>query len=231
MNRQAVIFDLFGTLIRPFAERRFSTALARMADAIGLPGEFLADQWNRVNEYARHTGTFGTIAQELRVVASRHTQRVFENRIQTAVEIRYEFTRSTLDPRRDAVSTLTQLKGLGVGRGLISDCSPDVPDLWEETPFAPLIDDPVFSCSVRLKKPDPEIYKLACQRLKCAPQDCVYVGDGFSRELSGAQAVGIRPFLLRPDGEAPPKSEEWEGHSWDGETLGNLGDVLSVLGL
>lgn len=36
MEKLAVIFDLFGTLVRPFPDQLFSTALAKMADAIGL---------------------------------------------------------------------------------------------------------------------------------------------------------------------------------------------------
>ena len=77
---------------------------------------------------------------------------------------------------------------------MLSDSSPDVPPLYAETPLAEWVDASVFSCLVRLKKPDPDIYELVCKYLRVSPNQCVYVGDGGSRELSGAQAVGMRRY-------------------------------------
>ncbi len=51
---------------------------------------------------------------------------------------------------------------------------------------------------IGLVKPDPAIYQLACQRLGVIPEDCRYVGDGGSNELTGADASGMRAVLIAP---------------------------------
>jgi putative hydrolase of the HAD superfamily len=61
---------------------------------------------------------------------------------------------------------------------------------------AALLDVQVFSVEVGICKPDPEIYLTACRRLGVEPRECVYVGDGGSRELTGAAAVGMTPVRL-----------------------------------
>lgn len=81
--------------------------------------------------------------------------------------------------------------------GLISDCSCEIPLHWGSTPFAPLIDCPIFSCSVGLKKPDPQIYSLACEHLAIQPHECLYVGDGSSREFTGAAQSGMYPVCVQ----------------------------------
>ena len=70
---------------------------------------------------------------------------------------------------------------------MISVCSGDVEDVWDETPLAPHFDDVVLSCAVGLRKPDPAIYQLACERLGVEPEECLFVGDGANDELAGAE--------------------------------------------
>jgi putative hydrolase of the HAD superfamily len=97
-----------------------------------------------------------------------------------------------------------------------------VPALWQESPLAPLVDVAVFSCSERIKKPDPRIYEHACERLGVRPQDCLYVGDGGSDELRGATAVGMRAIQIRP-GDTEP-------YAWDGPVVSRLHEVAALVG-
>ena len=101
--------------------------------------------------------------------------------------------------------------------------------MWPETPFHGLFDSTVFSCSVGMKKPDPAIYALACEELGVDAADCVYIGDGFSNELSGARSCGMRPFLLAPPDEEPSDSPRCEARMWDGERLSSLSDVIQAV--
>jgi putative hydrolase of the HAD superfamily len=98
-------------------------------------------------------------------------------------------------------------------------CAPDAPAMWRASPLGGTVDVELFSCDVGLRKPDPEIYLLATERLGVAPQTCLYVGDGSYRELSGATAVGMRPVLIRDPAEEAemlrPEVEEWEGTTID----------------
>ena len=46
--------------------------------------------------------------------------------------------------------------------------------------------------AVKISKPDPEIYRRAMQALNVTPQECLYVGDGGSHELTGARDLGMQ---------------------------------------
>src|SRR5262249_37070049 len=49
-------------------------------------------------------------------------------------------------------------------------------------------------------KPHPAMYLEACRRLRVTPDECVYIGDGGSHELSGARDVGMPAVRLNaPD--------------------------------
>jgi putative hydrolase of the HAD superfamily len=83
---------------------------------------------------------------------------------------------------------------------LISDCTHELPAFLPSLPVAPLLDARIYSVELGVCKPDPAIYLAACSRLGVEPAECVYIGDGGSRELSGAAAVGMTAVrLAAPD--------------------------------
>ena len=91
-----------------------------------------------------------------------------DDAVAECLRIRTDFTRDALVPRDGAIETLDELQRRGFKRGVISVCSSDVEELWDETELAPHVDDVVLSCAVGLSKPDPRIYELACERLDVA---------------------------------------------------------------
>ena len=142
------------------------------------------------------------------------------------VTLGLESTRTMLEPRPGAVETLRELRSRGYRLGLITVCSGDVPEVWPETPFADLFDSTVFSCSVGLRKPDPRIYRIACDQLGVAPGEAIFVGDGANDELAGAERVGLRAVLIHRNGEQPPWDEVRE---WRGPRITGVPQVLSLL--
>jgi putative hydrolase of the HAD superfamily len=101
-----------------------------------------------------------------------------------------------MKPRADASATLKQIKKSGLMLGLISDAAYEVPRLWEKHSLSRFFDVTIFSNKVHLKKPDPKIYLLACERLDVKPTECLYVGDGGSWELTGAEKVGMTSLQI-----------------------------------
>lgn len=61
--------------------------------------------------------------------------------------------------------------------------------------FADLADVIVYSHEVGVSKPDPRIYRLACERLAVAPEDTIFLDD-VEENVEGASAVGIRAILF-----------------------------------
>ena len=45
-------------------------------------------------------------------------------------------------------------------------------------------------------KPERQIYELSLHDLQVQPQDSVFIGDGGSGELEGAQAVGLTTVMM-----------------------------------
>jgi putative hydrolase of the HAD superfamily len=177
MTYDAVIFDLFETLIDSFSFQDYERSLSAMAATLGVPNEDFHHLW-RETSGLRGMGGFATIDANLDCICEQLSLKIAAARVVAASRIRFDLTRRTLAPRWDAMPTLARLKAQGYKIGLISDCSPEVPRLWPETPLAPLVYVPIFSCQVGLKKPDLRIFRLACQRLHVISQRCLYVGDG-----------------------------------------------------
>ncbi|WP_427884889.1 HAD family hydrolase [Kribbella sp. GL6] len=62
-------------------------------------------------------------------------------------------------------------------------------DTWDG-----MFDDVVISGEVGLRKPEPEIFRLAAGRLGLAPAECVFVDD-LQLNVDGARAVGMTAIL------------------------------------
>jgi putative hydrolase of the HAD superfamily len=149
--------------------------------------------------------------------------------IERAVEIRMRYIGWALQPRADAVSTLARLKTEGFKLGLISNASIEIPMVWQETPFAGLIDEPIFSSQAHLKKPDVSIYHLACKRLALSAESCLYVGDGEDHELSAAATVGLHPVLIRSSSTQSMSRLHQEAKEWQGATITRLPEILQLV--
>jgi putative hydrolase of the HAD superfamily len=225
MRYDAVIFDLFGTLVENFWLEDYRSVLHEMADLLGVPGEEFIEGWSGTFRL-RVAGAFRSVEENIRHL---YVDLADGARIEEATRVRLEFTRRSLLPAPDAVATLASLKRSGHLIGLISDCSVEVPALWDTTPFTPLFDAAVFSCEVSIKKPDPRIYRIACDRLGVRPERVLYVGDGGSSELSGAAAVGMHPVLIRRPDDVSGDLVRIDGEEWDGDVVGTLAEVLDLV--
>jgi putative hydrolase of the HAD superfamily len=215
---RAVIFDLWQTLVPWDVEesRRFNADVAR---TIGVEPERYMGVWltghhlpNRNNGPA--ADHFRALFEELGV----------EPDLEQVLAMRRERAKRTLVPRRDALPTLEELRRRGHLLGMISVCTEDVPQVWDETPLGREFDAAVFSCEVGVSKPDRRIYEIACQRLGVEAEDCLFVGDGANDELPGAERAGMTALQLRAPGE--PLTPD--GEAWPGPSVERLSDVLSL---
>ena len=109
--------------------------------------------------------------------------------------------------------------------GLISNCLGDTSYLWPSTPFASLFDASILSFEVGMVKPDPGIYRLACERLGVEPSECLFIGDGGSGELTGATDVGMDAVLIR----APDDTENGDREDWQGVRVSSVSEVLCLM--
>ncbi|MGC4786398.1 HAD family hydrolase [Micromonospora sp. DT178] len=221
---QAVLFDFFGTLTRSVQR---GAAHRSTAELLGCPPHTLVDVLDRTY-YERACGRHGNAEATLRWVCEQAGVHPSDDAVRSAVASRHRAVRADTRLRDEAVPTLAALRRLGLRTGVISDCTHELPAFLPQLPIAPLLDVRVFSVLVGRCKPDPALYQAACRRLDLAPADCLYVGDGGSQELTGAERAGMTAVRL-----AAP---DLAGHmvfnadaAWNGPVLRSLDEVVGLV--
>lgn len=231
MKFRAIIFDLFGTLVPDFAPSRYEEIYMRMAAEVEVPYEKFREGFGGTFG-DRTRGRFATIAENVEHVCITLGRRPSPSAIEAAAAHRREFSRTSMTPSDDVLDALRSLRAAGLKLGLLTNCGPDVAEIWSETPLAPYIDEPTFSCCERMAKPDLLLYRSVCERLGHPPEACLYVGDGSDMELTGALEAGLTPILKRTDlrdvyDRHRPDVAAWSGHAID--EIGRLTELLPLL--
>jgi epoxide hydrolase-like predicted phosphatase len=116
---------------------------------------------------------------------------------------------SGMKPVEQMVDAVRELRGAGVLTGLVSNSWSTAH--YDRELLAELFDTIVISAEVGLHKPQPEIYRLAAERLEVPPERCVFVDD-LRENCEGAEAVGMTAVRHR---DAP-------------ETIGRLAELTGV---
>jgi putative hydrolase of the HAD superfamily len=188
-----------------------------MAEVLGCDAAAFRDEWTRT-AIVRQTGGYpGGVEENVREICRALGVEVDETRMRDALARRAALYERWFHPRPGAIETLRELRARGIPIGLISMCAPDTPPMWRTSELAPLVDVAIFSSESGLRKPEPAIYRLACERLGVEPERCLYCGDGAYGELTGATAVGMTAYLIRPEdldvAEAltPEPEKDWQG--------------------
>ena len=229
MKFSAVIFDLFGTLVDGFSSWA-DPMHSELVAALGVPHEPFTRLWRQTTEM-RIIGTFQTVEASIEYVCGAIGAQIAAEQLSEAVAIRLRHTKRALNTRPHGVTTLHNLKNQGYKIGLLSNCSVEIPIIWQETAFANLVESPVFSCQARLKKPDPRIYHLAYERLGVRPEECLYVADGENHELKAAAMVGMHPVLIRTSSQETRGEVLREAREWQGDAIYTLPEVLKLVGV
>jgi len=96
-----------------------------------------------------------------------------------------------LEPMVDAVR---RVRAGGLLTGLVSNSWSTAH--YDRDLLAELFDAVVISAEVGLHKPQPEIYRLAAERLEVEPSDCIFVDD-LKENCEGAEAIGMTAIRHR----------------------------------
>jgi putative hydrolase of the HAD superfamily len=220
----AVVFDFFGTLTRSVHRGPQHAEIAR---ALGCDPDVVVAVLDRTFR-TRARGLFGSAEDTLRWVTEQAGGHPLLAQLRAAMPARIDAVRADTRLRADAVSVLTELRRRGLATALISDCTHELPAFLPGLPVAELLDVRVFSVELGVCKPDPRIYLAACERLGVRPQECLYVGDGGSHELTGAEAVGMTAVRLA----APDLSDHLvfdRDTAFTGRTITALTEVLALV--
>ena len=208
---RAVLFDLDDTL---FDHRRSArAALASVHRAFASASDFAA--------FERHHAHY-LEEMHLEVLAGRATlddarrerfRRVFAalgirvdpadaHRVAAAYRDGYARTREAVEGAIELLSALRRSVNIGV---VTNNLLEEQRDKLKVCGLAPYIDELVASEDVGVSKPDPEIFRIALQRLRVDVAEAVMVGDSWRNDIEGAHAAGLRAVWFNPDHlEQPP---------------------------
>ncbi len=111
-------------------------------------------------------------------------------------------------PDEAMVGAVSELRAAGLLTGLISNSWST--SHYDRALLKELFDTSVISGEVHMHKPQPEIYRLAAERLEVEPERCIFVDD-LRENCEGAEAVGMTAVRHRTAAETIAKLGELTG--------------------
>lgn len=131
--------------------------------------------------------------------------------------------------RPDVKDTLAELDRRGYIMGIIANTitETEIPDWMIEDGVARYFKTVILSSKVRLRKPDPEIYRLACRAIGKPPEQCAYIGDNPIRDVQGAREAGFA-MMVRIDEPDTLAKEPQEIRQNADYTITKISDVLDI---
>ena len=131
--------------------------------------------------------------------------------------------------RPDVKPTLIELDRRGYTMGIIANTitETEIPDWMFEDQVARFFKTVILSSKVRLRKPDPAIYLLACRAIGKQPENCAYVGDNPIRDVQGTRDAGFA-MMIRIDEPDTLINEPQEITLHPDHTITKISDLLDI---
>ncbi len=184
----AVIFDMFETLVTLFTGRTYFSE--NIAADLGQPIEAFRKCWHET-EKDRSLGKYSM--EEGLAITLKNLGAYSEENAKMILQKRREALGDTFnDIPKESLWLLKTLHEKGLKVGLITNTFSDERDFIRSSPLFPFFDAAMISYEQGLLKPDPEIYQRMLKALDVKAEECLYVGDGGSHELTGARSVGMQ---------------------------------------
>jgi len=223
---QAILFDLYGTLVPNFPPDAYRQATEDMARILSVPVSEFQKIWGE-HFLTRVRGKDGGITESIQTVLAEIGAQVNPEVIRRAAERRLAFARNLFNRCDETLPVLHSFRELGIPLALVSDCTNEVPECWDSHSLFAVFSARSLSCELGAMKPDPERYRHALRELNVEAEKCWYVGDGGSREFAGARAVGLFTICYRQPGSRDFVYDE-DASSADLE-IKNFSELLAML--
>ena len=109
----------------------------------------------------------------------------------------YDYERVRVMRRPHLAETMEALRGMGVRLGVISNIisTSVVPHFLREYGIAGYMETVVTSSETGVRKPSPDIFRIAEQEMNLPPEELAYVGDTISRDVLGTRAAGWKCMI------------------------------------
>jgi len=223
---EAVLFDLFGTLVPNLRRSEYELCKEEMAEILGAPHDRFGELW-RATFKQRMNGRLRDGPEMFRGIVEELGLRADSATLEAADRARHEFILARLVPKDGALECLRELRGRGLGLALVTDCSSGTPAMLDRTPLGEFFTVRAASALLGTTKPDPVMYRHAMDGLGVEGGRCLYVGDGNSFELPGAKRHGMTTVWVDNGAD-----QNWR-HDYVPEgdfTVTHLGEIPGIAG-
>lgn len=186
---RAVIFDMFETLITHFDSPLYMGH--QIAAEAGIDEPVFREVWDTTDD-ARTLGQM-TLEEVIETVLrrnGRYTEELYETIIRKRKASKAECFRH-LHP--EILPMLEGIREKGLKTGLITNCYFEERDVIRDSVLMPYFEAVCMSCELGMMKPEHGIFRRCMNELDVKPEECLYVGDGGSRELETARELGMHP--------------------------------------
>jgi HAD superfamily hydrolase (TIGR01509 family) len=178
----AVIFDLFGTLVHlprdtnPYLQlcREIGDS-SRIRESLVVDAPTLADFCDHIG--VSHPATLSDIQRDLDA----------------------DIDNASVFP--ESLQTLNDLRDRGLRVALISNLASPYKRAVTCLNLDSHIDAILYSCDLGIAKPNPDIYTAALSQLDSSPESTLMIGDSQRSDVDGPMACGIRGLLIDRDGK------------------------------
>ena len=183
-----IVFDMGNVLIRFDRDVFLDRAGVTGEDRTLLMREvYLSLEWSRMDR-----GSL-TDEQAADIICRRIPERL-HNTVRSLVGM---WDRPIL-PIEGMYELVEELKGMGYGIYLLSNASVRQHDYWPRIPASRFFDGTLISADVKLVKPQPEIYRLLCEKFSLVPEECFFIDDA-TPNVEGAYFCGLRCAVFHGD--------------------------------
>ena len=80
--------------------------------------------------------------------------------------------------------------------GIIANQSEDILKILEESKINRFFKVIVISSEIKVRKPDPEIFRLAMNLANTSPEQCIMVGDRLDTDIGPANKLGMKTIRI-----------------------------------
>jgi len=143
----------------------------------------------------------------------------------------YDYERPRIMRRPHLNETLEALRGMGLRLGVISNIISlsVVPHILKEYGIDGYMDCVITSSGAGVRKPSPEIFRLAEGELGLKPEELAYVGDTISRDVRGTRNAGWRLMIQIKNPGVAHRDKGLEDGPWKPDYL--IDDLAEIPGI
>ena len=187
---KAVIFDMFETLITHFKSSLYFGK--QIAEDMDIPEAKLREIWDPT-DYARTIGkmTLEEVFEQILRASDKYDPELVERLARKRTDAKIECFNHL---HEEILPMFEELKKKGYKVGLLSNCYFEEATVIKNSVLWQYFDVAYLSCEQGMAKPEEEFFLRCTDALLVEPSECLYVGDGGSKELETAGRLGMKPL-------------------------------------